>query len=120
MQKQTNFIRTQVRLPPAVHQELVNFADEHDYSLNSAIIELVRSGLVRNMTGLHQKEPDQRMSLFCGHYNGENYEVSMKFINDFFKNHPEYNLINLQVRDDNCGIYYFYEIPAHEDKRGNF
>jgi hypothetical protein len=47
MQKQTNFIKTQVRLPPELHQELMDFAEESDLSMNSAFIELLKSALLK-------------------------------------------------------------------------
>ena len=47
MQKQTNFIKTQVRLPPEIHQDVTNFAEENELSMNSAFIELLKTALVK-------------------------------------------------------------------------
>lgn len=111
--KQIDIHRLPVRLPNYSHKKLLSYIEKYGGSMNAAIIALIDKGWE-----LENKESEnQSLALFCGHYNGKNYEESAKFINSYFKDHPKYKLINLQVMPDNCGIYYFYQIPVDEDKR---
>lgn len=58
---QENWKRTQVRLPPDVHDELIAYAEQNNLSLNSAMIELMVKGL---------KIKEQGSSLGLGSYQG--------------------------------------------------
>lgn len=46
MSRQNDFIKTQVRLPSDLHQEILKFASDYDFSMNTAIIEAIRAGLI--------------------------------------------------------------------------
>ncbi|AYO54203.1 hypothetical protein [Acinetobacter wuhouensis] len=48
MSRQNDFIKTQVRLPSDLHQEILKFANNYDFSMNTAIIEAIRAGLIVN------------------------------------------------------------------------
>lgn len=61
---QENWKRTQVRLPPDVHDELIAYAEQNNLSLNSAMIELMVKGL---------KIKEQGSSLGLGSYQGEGF-----------------------------------------------
>lgn len=124
MQKQKNFVKTQIRIPTELHQLIIEFSENYDISMNTAIIDALEAGLIvaaetNNKTGTPMMRSLQRMALFCGDYNGNSYEESMLLVNNFFQQHPEYNLINLQIKPDAKSVYFFYEIPVHEDKRMN-
>lgn len=45
MAKQTNFVRTQIRLPVSVNQSLEEFADRYNLSKNEAMIYLISKGI---------------------------------------------------------------------------
>lgn len=42
---QENWKRTQVRLPPELHDGIINYAEKNNLSLNSAMLELIDKGL---------------------------------------------------------------------------
>lgn len=50
MQKQDNFKRTQVRMPQEQYEAIVNYANNKEISLNSAILELMELGLLSSST----------------------------------------------------------------------
>lgn len=129
MQKQTNFIKTQVRLPPEVHQLLVDFAGEHEYSLNSAIIELIKKGVSDNQptaTNLSSNEESSKSIIFgefnCIHDEREiplpkQQEYIAIKISDFFSRYPQYKLINIESLDKGRKFRYWYYFPKKEDGR---
>lgn len=45
--RQTNHVRIQLRMPPKLHERLVDFSNRNDCSLNSAINTAVDTGLER-------------------------------------------------------------------------
>lgn len=48
LQTQNTWKRSQIRLPPSLHQTVVNYANDNKMSLNTAIVELLDKGLLSN------------------------------------------------------------------------
>lgn len=63
MSRQNDFIKTQVRLPSDLHQEILKFASNYDFSMNTAIIEAIRAGLIVNSeVGIRASLPPSDLS----------------------------------------------------------
>ncbi len=45
LQTQDTWKRSQIRLPPSLHQAVVDYANDNKMSLNTAIVELLDKGL---------------------------------------------------------------------------
>lgn len=131
MQKQTNFIKTQVRLPPELHQQLVDFADEFDYSLNSAMIELFKKALINkeniDCKPARTERTNSGRSIYFNDLNCiEDYpkeplhkriERVEQMISDIFYRNPQYQLINIETLNNGEKIRYWYSIPRSESFR---
>lgn len=50
LQTQDTWKRSQIRLPPSLHQAVVDYANVHNMSLNTAIVELLDNGLLTSPT----------------------------------------------------------------------
>lgn len=50
LQTQDTWKRSQIRLPPSLHQAVVNYANDNNMSLNTAIVELLDKGLISSPT----------------------------------------------------------------------
>lgn len=50
LQTQDTWKRSQVRLPPSLHQAVVEYANDNNMSLNTAIVELLDNGLMNSPT----------------------------------------------------------------------
>lgn len=48
LQTQDTWKRSQVRLPPSLHQAVVEYANDNKMSLNTAIVELLDNGLMNS------------------------------------------------------------------------
>ena len=46
LQTQDTWKRSQIRLPPSLHQAVVDYANDNKMSLNTAIVELLDKGLL--------------------------------------------------------------------------
>lgn len=131
MQKQTNFIKTQVRLPPELHQQLVDFADEFDYSLNSAMIELLKKALENKVdTNNEAAKTISRNSGRSIYFNDLNCVAETKnesmhertarveqMISNLFYRNPQFELINIETLNNGEKIRYWYSIPRSESFR---
>lgn len=100
---QENWKRTQVRLPPELHDGIINFAARKDVSLNTAMLELFSVGL-ENFNG-NAKGYKLSSVLFQpeeGTYesNKQMREKANFKANKFFENHEEYKPVNFQLVED--------------------
>lgn len=109
LQKQVDHVRTQVRMPPALHDALSAYAADKGISLNTAIIMMVESGLKSHDT--------ENSSIVFGTYSGVTLEQAAVFITDFFQRNPTYKLINIETTSQ-TGVRYWYTFPKKEDGRG--
>ncbi|OPH36633.1 hypothetical protein [Moraxella lacunata] len=50
LQTQDTWKRSQIRLPPSLHQAVVDYANDNKMSLNTAIVELLDNGLLASPT----------------------------------------------------------------------
>lgn len=46
LQSQDTWKRSQIRLPPSLYQAITEYAEKHNLSLNTALIELANKGLL--------------------------------------------------------------------------
>lgn len=50
LQTQDTWKRSQIRLPPSLHQAVVDYANDNKMSLNTAIVELLDKGLLTDIS----------------------------------------------------------------------
>lgn len=108
LQKQAEHVRTQVRMPPVLHDALSAYAVDKGVSLNTAINVMVEFGL--------EWYDVENSSIVFGTYNGETLEKSAVFLTDFFQKNSKYKLINVETIN-RTGILYWYTFPKKEDGR---
>ncbi|MBJ8476473.1 hypothetical protein [Acinetobacter bereziniae] len=58
---QDNWKRTQVRLPPELHDAIIKYAENNKLSLTSAILELIEKGINDQETTIVMSESDSGM-----------------------------------------------------------
>lgn len=108
LQKQVDHVRTQVRMPPALHDALSAYAIDKGISLNTAINTMVEFGL--------ESYDAENSSIIFETYNGETLEESAIFLTDFFQRHTNCKLVSIE-RINQTGVLYWYTFPNKEDKR---
>ena len=108
LQKQVDHVRTQVRMPPALHDALSAYAAHKGISLNTAINIMVEFGI--------ESYDAENSSIIFGTYNGETLEESAVFLTDFFQRNSKYKLINVETIN-RTGVLYWYTFPKKEDRR---
>lgn len=120
LQTQDTWKRSQIRLPPSLHQAVVDYANDNNMSLNTAIVELLNNGLItsptdqsdipkkilneiqaiKNATGNYiftewryteSYNPNERLQ-----HNEKARLAGSKFLTSFFKDNPTYQLISIE------------------------
>lgn len=109
LQKQVDHVRTQVRMPPALHDALSAYAAHKGISLNTAINIMVEFGI--------ESYDAENSSIIFGTYSGKTLEESAFFLTDFFQRNPKCKLINIETTSQ-TGVRYWYTFPKKEDGRG--
>lgn len=118
---QDDWKRTQVRMPQEQYEVLMNYAENNNLSLNTAMLELIDLGFKAKV------ESKSGRSIYFNDINCiEDYpkeplhertaRVEQMISNIFYKN-PQYQLINIETLNDGKKIRYWYSIPRSESFR---
>lgn len=104
LQSQDVWKRSQIRLTPTLYNAVLEYASEHDLSLNSALMHLTDEGLVSS------KKSGKRKVIFTeynpiAHYDdyspSNNEAIRMEcaeFITRFFNDHPDHEFMQLESK----------------------
>lgn len=118
---QDDWKRTQIRMPQDQYESLMNYAEQNNLSLNTAMIELMELGLKSKFEGKsgrsiyfndlnciedYENEPLMERQIKCE-----------KLISEFFYENPQYELINIETLNNGEKIRYWYSIPRSESYR---
>lgn len=124
-EKQDDWKRTQIRIPIALYEDVVQHAEQHNISLNYAMLELMDRGI----HSLSKKDGQKTgRSIYFNDINcvedlkemslREQQEQATAIISDLFHRNPQYQLINIETLNDGKKIRYWYSIPRNESFRG--
>lgn len=124
-EKQDDWKRTQIRIPIGLYEDVAQYAEQHNLSLNYAMLELMDRGI--NSISAKSKNTDQR-SIYFGEFNCtddirevplvKQQENITAVISDLFYRNPQYQLINIETLNNGEKIRYWYSIPRSESFRG--
>ena len=118
---QDDWKRTQIRMPQDQYESLMNYAEQNNLSLNTAMIELMELGLKSKFEGKsgrsiyfndlnciedYENEPLMERQVRCE-----------KLISQVFYENPQYELINIETLNNGEKIRYWYSIPRSESFR---
>jgi hypothetical protein len=118
---QDDWKRTQIRMPQDQYESLMNYAEQNNLSLNTAMIELMELGLKSKFEGKsgrsiyfndlnciedYENEPLMERQVRCE-----------KLISEVFYENPQYELINIETLNNGEKIRYWYSIPRNESYR---
>lgn len=103
LQSQDTWKRSQIRLPPSLYHGIMNYAEERNLSLNTALIELADKGLLAD-----NKSPSPANIKIYHLENGIKRVIFGKLVNSFQINYKNPNLA--EIRDD---IEQCLDILAH-------
>lgn len=123
-EKQDDWKRTQIRIPIGLYEDVVQHAEQHNLSLNYAMLELMDRGI--HSISPKSNSPEVR-SIYFGEFScvedtrkaplAEQQEELTAMISDIFCRNPQYQLINIETLDDGKKIRYWYSIPRNESFR---
>lgn len=124
IQNQDDWKRTQIRIPIALYEDVVQHAEQHNISLNYAMLELMDRGI----HSLSKKDGQKTgRSIYFNDINcvedlkemslREQQEQATVIISDLFHRNPQYQLINIETLNDGKKIRYWYSIPRNESFR---
>lgn len=118
---QDDWKRTQIRMPQDQYESLMNYAEQNNLSLNTAMIELMELGLKSKFEGKsgrsiyfndlnciedYENEPLMERQVRCE-----------KLISQVFYENPQFELINIETLNNGEKIRYWYSIPRSESYR---
>ena len=123
-EKQDDWKRTQIRIPIGLYEDVTRHAEQHNLSLNYAMLELMDRGI-------HSISPKSKNAEVCTIFFGEfscvedirevplvkQQEKISAIISDIFCRNPQYQLINIETLDNGEKIRYWYSIPRNESFR---
>ncbi|MDO5541701.1 MAG: hypothetical protein Q4F77_00190 [Acinetobacter sp.] len=120
-EKQDDWKRTQIRIPVGLYEDVVQYAEKHNLSLNTAMLELMDLGLKSKEEGksgrsiyfndLNCVEDVRQVPLVKQQEN-----LTAK-ISQLFSENPQYQLINIETLNNGEKIRYWYSIPRSESFR---
>lgn len=123
-EKQDDWKRTQIRIPIGLYEDVAQHAEQHNLSLNYAMLELMDRGI--HSISAKSKNTDAR-SIYFGEFNctddireiplAKQQENITAVISDIFCKNPQYQLINIETLNDGKKIRYWYSIPRSESFR---
>ncbi|MBC9229197.1 toxin-antitoxin system HicB family antitoxin [bacterium SPL81] len=115
---QENWKRTQVRLPPELHDEIINFAASKDISLNNAMLELLSAGI----ENFNENSKGYKLSSILFHPEDGTYTDQKQLrakantkANNFFNKNKEYKPINFQLIEEGLMCWYHKPKTNHEE-----
>jgi len=118
---QDDWKRTQLRMPQEQYEAVMRYAEKNNLSLNTAILELMDTGLKSKIEGKSGR------SIYFMDYNCvEEYENEPlckqverieQRISELFYRNPQYELINIETLNNGKKIRYWYSIPRSESAR---
>lgn len=120
-EKQDDWKRTQIRIPVGLYEDVVQYAEKHNLSLNTAMLELMDLGLKSKEEGKSGRSiyfndlncvedyPKQPLHERTAHVE--------RMISDIFYRNPQYQLINIETLNNGEKIRYWYSIPRSESFR---
>lgn len=118
---QDDWKRTQVRMPQEQYEELMNYAEKNNLSLNTAMLELMDLGLKSKTEGKSGRSIYfQDMNCIEDYPKEPLHERTARverMISDIFYRNPQYQLINIETLNDGKKIRYWYSIPRSESFR---
>lgn len=118
---QDDWKRTQLRMPQEQYEAVMRYAEKNNLSLNTAILELMDTGLKSKIEGKSGRSmyfqdlncvEDYESTPFVSQL-----ELIAQRISEFFYSHPQYELINIETLNDGKKIRYWYSIPRGESFR---
>ncbi|GAA5003213.1 hypothetical protein GCM10023206_06700 [Acinetobacter puyangensis] len=118
---QDDWKRTQVRMPQEQYEAIMTYAETHNLSLNTAMLELMEIGLKSKEEGKSGRSI-YFMDVNCVEEypkqpQHERTSRAEQMISRLFYEHPEYQLINIETLNNGEKIRYWYSIPRSESFR---
>lgn len=126
LQSQDTWKRSQIRLTPSLYSAVLEYASEHDLSLNSALMQLTDEGLASSKKLIKRKVlfTEYNPSASLDDYSPSNNEAvrmaCAEFMSNFFTRNPDYEFMQLESKTMTnkkgheilIGVRIWYSYPA--------